>query len=70
MDLAGLSASMSVVNNYDSSYSVSTGSLAYAVGVSMLDMNMELNELLNTQLIQAMEHSVTPHLGSNIDLYV
>lgn len=70
MDLTGLNASMSVVNSYDASSSIGTGSLAYAVGISMLDMNMELNEALNAQLIQAMEHSVTPHLGSNIDIYI
>lgn len=70
MDLTGLNASMSVVNSYDGSSSISTGSLAYAVSISMLDMNMELNEALNAQLIQAMEHSVTPHLGSNIDIYI
>lgn len=70
MDLTGLNASMSVLNAYDSSSAVSTGSLAYAVGVSVLDMNMELNESLNRQLVQAMEQSVTSYLGSNLDLYV
>lgn len=70
MDLTGLNTAMSVLSGYDSSSDVSAGSLAYAVGISMLDMNMELNEALNQQLVQAMEQSVAPHLGSNIDLYI
>lgn len=70
MDLTSLDASLSVLSGYDATSSVSTGSLAYAVGVSMLDMNMELMETMNQQLMQSMEHSVTPHLGSNIDTYV
>jgi hypothetical protein len=69
MDLTGLDAALGVVSGYDSTSSVSTGSLAYAVGVSMLDQSMELNEAMNTQLIKAMELSVNPHLGSNIDVY-
>jgi hypothetical protein len=69
MDLSGLDAALSVINGYDSSSAVSSGSLAYAVGVTMLDQNMELNEALNTQLIREMEQSVTPYLGGNIDVY-
>lgn len=69
MDITSLDASLSVLSGYDAA-SVSTGSLAYTVGLSMLDMNMELMETMNQQLLHAMEQSVTPHLGGNIDLYI
>lgn len=70
MDLTSIDASLSTLTGYDATSSVSTGSLAYAVGLSMLDMNMELMETMNQQMLQAMEHSVMPHLGSSIDVYV
>lgn len=70
IDIAGLDAALSTVQSYDSSSSVSTGSLAYAVGVKMLDQSMEMNEAMNQQMVQMMENSVTPNLGGNIDTYV
>lgn len=70
MDLAGMNTALSTLSGYDSTSSVSTGSLAYAVGLSVLDMNMEMNSQLNESMIKALEASVTPHLGGSIDVYV
>ena len=70
MDIANVSSALSTVSSYNIGTSVSGISLSEVVGVAMLDMTMELNEQLNAQMIQALEHSVTPHLGNNIDVYV
>ena len=70
MDLANVSSALSTLSTYDSMSSVSQGSLAYAVGTAVLGKQLEMNEALNTSMIQMMEQSVTPHLGSNIDTYV
>ncbi len=70
MDIAGVSFASGVVSSYGIGSSVSPVSLQEYVGVAMLEQTMELNETLNTQMIQAMEHSVTPHLGNNIDTYI
>lgn len=70
MELTGMDAALSTLQGYDNSSSVSTGSLAYAVGVKMLDQNMEMSEAMNQQMIKMMENSVTPNLGGNIDTYV
>ncbi|MGN0485242.1 MAG: YjfB family protein, partial [Lachnospiraceae bacterium] len=50
--------------------SCDSSSLSFAVGVTMLDKEMEWNETLNTQLIRSMEQSVTPHLGQSIDIRI
>ncbi|MFR4351495.1 MAG: YjfB family protein [Roseburia sp.] len=70
MDLTSVDAALGTLKSYDASSSVSTGSLAYAVGISMLDKTMEMTETMNLQLMQALESSVTPHLGSNVDVYL
>ncbi len=70
MDIAGVSYASNVVSSYGIGSSVSPVSLQEYLGVAMLEQTMELNEALNTQLIQAMEHSVMPHLGGNIDTYI
>ncbi len=70
MDLANVSSALSTLSTYDSMSSVSQGSLAYAVGTAVLSKQLEMNEALNTSMIQMMEQSVTPHLGSNIDMYI
>lgn len=67
MDIAAVSSALSVVNSYGV---YATGSLAQTVSVEMLDQTMEMNEAMNSQLIQLMEQSVTPHLGGNIDIRV
>ena len=70
MDIANVSSALNTVSSYDIGTSVSGVSLQEYVGVSMLEKTMELNEQLNASMIQALERSVTPHLGGNIDLYV
>ncbi len=70
MDIANVSSALNTVSSYDIGTSVSGVSLQEYVGVAMLDKTMELNEQLNASMIQALERSVTPHLGGNIDLYV
>ena len=70
MDIANVSSTLNTVSSYDIGTSVSGVSLQEYVGVAMLDKTMELNEQLNASMIQALERSVTPHLGGNIDLYV
>lgn len=70
MDIANVSSALSAVSSYDIGSSVSGVSLPEVVSIAMLDKTMELNEQLNTQMVQALEHSVTPHLGGNIDLYI
>lgn len=70
MDLASVDAALGTLTSYASTSSVSTGSLAYAVGLSVLDMDMELAETMNTQMTKMLESSVTPHLGGSIDLHV
>ena len=61
MDIAGLSMAMS------------STSLQIKVGTAMLGKAMDTNEALGQGLVQmidsaAMERSVTPELGANIDL--
>ena len=70
MDIANVGFALNTVSSYNIGTSVSGISLQEVVGVAMLDKTMELNEQLNTQMLQALEHSVTPHLGNNIDVYV
>lgn len=70
MDIASVSSALNTVSSYNIGTSVSAITLPEMVGVTMLDKTMELNEQLNTQMLQALEHSVTPHLGSKIDLYI
>ena len=61
MDIAGLSMAMASTN------------LQNKVGTAMLGKTMDTNEALGQRLVQmidsaAMERSVTPELGANIDL--
>ncbi len=67
MDIAAVSSALSAVGSYGP---YATGSLAQTVSIKMLDQTMEMNEAMNTQLIQMMEQSVTPHLGGNMDLRI
>lgn len=63
MDIAAVSMSLANVN------------LNTQVGTAMLDKTMEVNEELGNGLIQmmdaaAMERSVNPHVGSNLDVRI
>ena len=70
MDIAGVGFALNTVSSYNIGSSTGAVTLPEMVSVAMLDKTMELNQSLNTQMVQALEHSVTPHLGGNIDLYV
>ena len=67
MDIAAVSSALSAVQSYGA---YSTGSLAQAVSIKMLDNTMEMSESLNAQLVSMMEQSVAPNLGGNIDIRV
>ena len=67
MDISSIGFALNTVSSYNIGTSVSAVTLPEMVGVAMLDKTMELNEQLNAQMLQALEHSVTPHLGNNID---
>lgn len=70
MDIANLDAALSTLTAYDASSSVSQGSLAYAVGTAVLSQSLDLTQEMGAAMIQMMEHSVTPQLGGNIDIYL
>lgn len=67
MDITAISSALSALTSYGP---YATGSLGQAVSIEMLDQTMEMNEAMNTQLIQMMEQSVTPHLGGNVDIRI
>lgn len=69
MDIVNVSAALNTVSSYNIGTSVSASTLNEQVGVAVLDMAMELNTQLSESMIQALEHSVMPHLGGNIDIY-
>lgn len=41
-----------------------------ALGLAMLGKQLDMTEVLNAGMIQALENSVNPAVGGNIDLYV
>ena len=65
MDITAISSALSALSAYGP---YATRSVGQAVSIEMLDQTMEMNEAMNTQLVQMMEQSVTPHLGGNIDI--
>ncbi len=67
MDIAAVSSALSAVQSYGA---YSTGSLAQAVSIKMLDNTMEMNEAMNAQLVSMMEQSVAPNVGGNIDIRI
>lgn len=63
MDIASLSMNLSIADTQAQ------------VGLAMLDKTMDLGETLGEGLIQmidaaAMERSVNPEIGSNVDIYI
>lgn len=58
MDIASLSTalSMSKLNN--------------DVGVAMLGKQLDMVEVMGDSMVKALEQSVNPHLGANIDISV
>lgn len=47
-----------------------TSSTGQALGLAVLDKQLEVTETLNSEMIRALEHSVNPSVGNNIDVYV
>lgn len=39
------------------------------ISVAMLSKQLDLSQEMGADMIKAMEHSVTPNLGGNIDVY-
>lgn len=70
MDFSLVDSALSIMNAYDATSSVSTASLAYAVGTKLLSQSLDTTEVMGQAMIQMMERSVTPELGGNIDLYI
>lgn len=61
---------MDIVLNALSDPFVSGLSLPYQVGTAVLGQSIDVSQEMGDALVQMMEHSVTPELGGNIDLYV
>lgn len=70
MDFSLVDSALSTMTAYDAGSSVSPASLAYAVGTKLLSESLDMTEVMGQSMIQMMEHSVTPELGGNIDMYV
>lgn len=47
-----------------------TSPTGQAIGLAMLDKQLEVTDALSSTMISAMENSVNPSVGSNIDVYV
>ena len=45
-------------------------STMFSVGVAVLGMSMDTQEMVGDEIVKMMEQSVTPHLGQNIDVSV
>lgn len=47
-----------------------TSTTGQALGLAVLDKQLEVTDTLNSGMIKALENSVNPSVGSNIDVYV
>lgn len=70
MDIGNINTTLNVLSSYETDSSVSSSSLAYAVGTKMLSQSLDASQELGASMIQMMERSVNPELGGNIDVYV
>lgn len=70
MDFANIDIALSTLSAYDASSSVSSASLAYAVGTEILSQSLDMTQEMGASMVQMMERSVTPELGGNIDIYI
>lgn len=70
MDFSNIDLALGTLTAYDASSSVSSASLAYAVGTEILSQSLDMTQEMGASMIQMMERSVTPELGGNIDIYV
>lgn len=64
MEIDALSSALTAVT------SSPPGTLTNAASVAMLGNAMDLNEVMAESTIKMMENSVTPYLGSNIDVSI
>ena len=60
MDFSNVDLALGTLTAYDSGSSVSSGSLAYAVGTAVLSQSLDLTQQMGASMIQMMEHSVNP----------
>lgn len=58
MDFSNVDLALGTLTTYDSGSSVSSGSLAYAVGTAVLSQSLDLTQQMGASMIQMMEHSV------------
>lgn len=70
MDFSNIDLALSTLTAYDAASSVSSASLAYAVGTEILSQSLDMTQEMGASMIQMMERSVTPELGGNIDIYI
>lgn len=70
MDFSSIDMALSTISAYNASSSVSSASLAYAVGTEILSQSLDMTQVMGASMIQMMERSVTPELGGNIDVYI
>lgn len=70
MDFSNIDMALSTLTAYDATSSVSSASLAYAVGTEILSQSLDMTQEMGASMIQMMERSVTPELGGNIDVYI
>lgn len=70
MDFSNIDMALNTLTAYDATSSVSSASLAYAVGTEILSQSLDMTQEMGASMIQMMERSVTPELGGNIDVYI
>lgn len=70
MDFSNIDLALGTLTAYDATSSVSSSSLAYAVGTEILSQSLDMTQEMGASMIQMMERSVTPELGGNIDVYI
>ncbi|MBP3487703.1 MAG: YjfB family protein [Roseburia sp.] len=70
MDFSNIDLALGTLTAYDATSSVSSASLAYAVGTEILSQSLDMTQEMGASMIQMMERSVTPELGGNIDVYI
>ncbi|MCI5492914.1 MAG: YjfB family protein [Lachnospiraceae bacterium] len=60
----------SITSTALSSLSSATDSTSQAIGLAMLSKQLDVTDAMSASMIKAMENSVNPAIGGNIDLYV
>ncbi len=60
----------SITSTALSSLSSATDPTSQAIGLAMLSKQLDVTDTMSASMIKAMENSVNPAIGGNIDLYV